>query len=653
MRLCWNAILKNEVAVVERCVNSLLPHIDAAIVVDTGSTDGTPDLLKRLFDLAGKPIEIISAPFTNFEQARNEALRCARISRLEWDFLLLADADMEFKVHRKDWFNGIKRGSNGVAYDIRQTAGALGYWNRRLVSRTADCWYIGVTHEFINVPSSGALDGAEFIDHADGANRADKYQRDIALLETALKTETRRGLIERYTFYLAGTYYDLGKFDKAAEHYYARMGLGGFEEEAWYARMRYGLCLKHLGHDLDFVNVMLKAYEQRPSRIEPLYELARYYREKGRHYSSMLFSETGMQVPYSKDLLFVNEWMHKTGLREEFAICAYYDERRRRRGAREANKLALSGSEQARYNMFWYLRPLKDHVPSFKAEKIPFQPPEGYVATNPSVLNYDGKPLFLVRTVNYTITPEGHYAIRGETGTCAPDNPIHTRNFLVGVPGVLDIYEIALPKKWPEPRYKLVRGFEDSRLFVCDAAVWTISTVRELTPEGWCEQVVTPIEGETWRVILPKERRHEKNWMPWLKDGKLCFVYRLGTLVDIDGRIVYASKPDFDVSNISGGSQVVSIGDVNIALVHEARSIPGRINRYYQHRFVTFESNGAVDRISAPFFFHDRQIEFCAGLAYFPGKNQLMVSYGVRDCEAWTATIDADEVVRFIYKETP
>ena len=60
-KLAWNAIVKNEAAVIERCVKSLLPHIDCAIVVDTGSTDGTPDIIQSLFascrqagrDLAG------------------------------------------------------------------------------------------------------------------------------------------------------------------------------------------------------------------------------------------------------------------------------------------------------------------------------------------------------------------------------------------------------------------------------------------------------------------------------------------------------------------------------------------------------------------------------------------------------------------------
>ena len=53
-------------------------------------------------------------------------------------------------------------------------------------------------------------------------------------------------------------------------------------------------------------------------------------------------------------------------------------------------------------------------------------------------------------------------------------------------------------------------------------------------------------------------------------------------------------------------------------------------------------------KISSPFFFHDRQIEFAAGLAYIREKRQLVASYGIRDCEAWLATMDLDEVLAFV-----
>ena len=49
-----------------------------------------------------------------------------------------------------------------------------------------------------------------------------------------------------------------------------------------------------------------------------------------------------------------------------------------------------------------------------------------------------------------------------------------------------------------------------------------------------------------------------------------------------------------------------------------------------------------------PFVFHDKEIEFAAGLAYFPDKGELVASYGRRDCEAWLATMKFDEVMDFI-----
>jgi hypothetical protein len=133
-----------------------------------------------------------------------------------------------------------------------------------------------------------------------------------------------------------------------------------------------------------------------------------------------------------------------------------------------------------------------------------------------------------------------------------------------------------------------------------------------------------------------------------VKNNELRFVYRQGTLVDDDGNVVFESDSGFDASQISGGSQVIEADGVYLSLVHEARTIPGRPNRYYAHRFVRYAVDGAVTGMSMPFYFHDKQIEFAAGLAYFPERRQLMASYGVRDCEAWVARMDLDDVLRFI-----
>ena len=654
MKLAWNAIVRNERAVIERCVRSLLPHIDCGIVVDTGSSDGTQQFLMQLFELASKPFEIYQVPFENFSQARNAALQRARESKLDWDYLLLADADMELKVEKPFQLNG------GLAYDMRQTAGSTTYFNRRLINRKAGGEYVGVTHEYLDIPTAGTVDGAYFIDHADGANRPAKFERDIKLLEAALAIEKRPGLVQRYHFYLGQSYFDAGNWDRAAHYYKRRVELGGWAEEVWNAQLHYAHCLGNLGDHAGFVWGMLKAYEMRPQRAEVLYDLAHFFRERGSNFSSLLFSEVGLRQPRPADQLFVNDYVYAAGLREEFSICAYYDERRRGAGASEANRLALdrnaspSAREQARHNLFWYLQPLKAQVPSFYPTKLPFHTPEGWAAMNPSVINRHGNPLILIRTVNYAITQDGRYVMRS-----APDAPvvIDTRNWLMrlGPNGTVASSSLIHLPELPPPEFPLVRGFEDSRLFEWKGELWTISTVRELTREGWCEQVLSPIinadglrYGGQVIKVLPKERRHEKNWMPWPReDGDLHFVYRLGCLIAPNGDFVCHHDNKLDLDHISGGTQVIEIAPkLYLALVHEARTIPGKSTRYYQHRFVEFFADGSVMNVSPPFFFHDRQIEFAAGLALFGSR--LMVSYGVRDEEAWIATMDLDEVQRFI-----
>jgi hypothetical protein len=302
---------------------------------------------------------------------------------------------------------------------------------------------------------------------------------------------------------------------------------------------------------------------------------------------------------------------------------------------------------------------LGELVASFSPTRLPFPDYDGYVPMNPSVINHNGKPLVLVRTINYLITEDGRYAIRSPDGSdSGSDWPISTRNYLVALGGPVAelVTDIALPTNLPEPQYQLVRGFEDTRLFEWRGELWSLSTVRELNSQGWCEQVIAPIVveqqtafyGNSWRAILPKSRANEKNWMPWVRSsGELLFVYRLGTLINLEGEIVAQYEPAVDSGHISGGSQVVEIEpDVNLCIVHEARAIPGSGLRFYQHRFARLAADGKLAGLSRPFFFAGRQIEFAAGLALFGDK--LMVSYGVKDREAWIAMMDLDEVLRLV-----
>ena len=101
-RICMNMIEKNESAIIERCLASILGVIDCYFICDTGSSDNTVEIISTFFDRHGIPGEIVHTTFRDFSQARNEALIAAQNSAMEFDVILLTDADMELQVASPD-----------------------------------------------------------------------------------------------------------------------------------------------------------------------------------------------------------------------------------------------------------------------------------------------------------------------------------------------------------------------------------------------------------------------------------------------------------------------------------------------------------------------------------------------------------------------
>ena len=96
--LCLNMIVKNEVPVIRRCLNSVRPVIDCWVIVDTGSSDGTQDVIRRhLSDLPG---ELIERPWVDFAHNRSEAVALAR-GRADYVFVIDADETLEIPARFK------------------------------------------------------------------------------------------------------------------------------------------------------------------------------------------------------------------------------------------------------------------------------------------------------------------------------------------------------------------------------------------------------------------------------------------------------------------------------------------------------------------------------------------------------------------------
>jgi tetratricopeptide (TPR) repeat protein len=128
----------------------------------------------------------------------------------------------------------------------------------------------------------------------------------------------------RNVFYLAQTYRDLGETARAIELYQRRAALGGWAEEAFYSLYQVGVLRERLGDWDAAVPALIAAWNYRSSRIEPLYQLARGYRERRSHHAGHLFALRALNRRQPEDTLFVEPWIYRWGVLFEYSICAYW-----------------------------------------------------------------------------------------------------------------------------------------------------------------------------------------------------------------------------------------------------------------------------------------------------------------------------------------
>jgi len=319
--VCLNMIVKDEAHIIERCLASVRPLIDRWLIVDTGSTDGTQDVIRKAMD--GVPGRLLERPWVNFGHNRTEALEAGRADA---DYAFVIDADEVLEVPRG--FTWPTLHGDYVMLNVRM--GDITYRRASLVANRLAWVYRGVLHEYLDAPDAGPpqlVDGPFVVVHFDGArgqglSTAEKYARDARTLEAALLEEPDNA---RYQYYLARSYQDSGQYAAALAAFRRRTEMVGFVEETFDSLLEIGRLLERAGAEFDDVHrAYLAAWENRPTRAEPLYELARYCRINDRFALARMAAAHAMAIPRPADLLWVMEDVYAWRCADEYAVAAYW-----------------------------------------------------------------------------------------------------------------------------------------------------------------------------------------------------------------------------------------------------------------------------------------------------------------------------------------
>ncbi|HSX03247.1 MAG TPA: glycosyltransferase [Rhabdochlamydiaceae bacterium] len=315
--ICLNMIVKNESEVIERCLASVKQVIDYWVIFDTGSTDGTQEIIKKY--LKGIPGELHQSKWVDFAHNRNEALNAAKG---KGDYLLLIDADEIWQYC--DDFALPSLTEDYYHVTVRQL-GAADIKRIGLIKNELSWKWKGVLHEVLEcseAKSIGHLKGVMNICNAAvGARSKDpkKYLNDALILEKALKKEPKNS---RYAFYMAQSYLNAEKYEEAIKGFEKRIAMESSDvQETYLAIYNKGMTHEKLNDFESALRCYFKAYEFRPTRAEPLFRIAVIYRKQGNYLLGYLLSKYALSIPCPVEDLCVEYLTYDHQLLIEYANC--------------------------------------------------------------------------------------------------------------------------------------------------------------------------------------------------------------------------------------------------------------------------------------------------------------------------------------------
>ncbi len=281
--LALNMIVKNESHVIEKTLSMLIEKLPIPItywvISDTGSTDGTQEIIKRFFSDRDIPGELVEHPWRDFGWNRTKALEAAYNKT---DYLLIFDAD--------DVIHGTLRLPDLTGFDMVNFNFGPGliYQRPLLINNRLKFRFVGVLHEYLQCINKQhknicTVNGNYYIESGKTGDRSRdplRFDKDAAILEKGFEDEKEPSLRNRYAFYCAQSYKDGKRPDKSIEWYKRVLTLDNWDQEKYYA------CLMIAGQTTNVDEKILyysEAHQYDSERREHVTRLMDTYYKLGQH----------------------------------------------------------------------------------------------------------------------------------------------------------------------------------------------------------------------------------------------------------------------------------------------------------------------------------------------------------------------------------
>ncbi len=273
-------IVKNAGNTFEEVLKENLKYIDQWTILDTGSTDGTQEVIKRV--LKDKKGKLYEEPFINFRESRN---RCLELAPNNCKFKIMLDDTYIIKGDLRNFLKTIRGDQFSDSFSLNVQSYDLEYSSNRIIKSDFNLKYISKIHEIIQkennvnvmIPKYVSYIYDETSDYMQ--DRTDnRKELDLKLLYEMVEEEPNE---PRHLYYLAQTYNCIKNYEKAAEYYKKRYE---FHEEG-FLQEKLDACFElarkynfELNYPWDICKLYyIKAYELDTKRPDALFYLGLHY----------------------------------------------------------------------------------------------------------------------------------------------------------------------------------------------------------------------------------------------------------------------------------------------------------------------------------------------------------------------------------------
>lgn len=222
-------MLKNEEESIKITLNSIKDHIKHVVIYDTGSTDRTIEVCKKLCKKHKQTLHLKQGVFKNFAESRNDSIEFAEsiAKKNSIEFFVLLDAADEFKteITKHHLFQNLQRIPQRCSFGIvkkhwLEQTGNIEHYDVRFIRSNKGCRY-DLKYPVHETFSERSVDNMIFLDNlfilyqdrlVSGESSFARFDRDIEMLSAAPKNK-------RNLYYLAQTYTNCKDYENALKNY--------------------------------------------------------------------------------------------------------------------------------------------------------------------------------------------------------------------------------------------------------------------------------------------------------------------------------------------------------------------------------------------------------------------------------------------------